>query len=202
MQNPKARVIDFIDKYTVLYQDDLSPLKTDFNLRQVSPSIRIINEYLHSINSFVGGKFSQLSSAFYEKVGAEYGKESEKGSNALFLVFLLYLVVSWLPSVNDFKITPVSNFLITLSIFLLLASPEHSYRNDWSINNFGVIFFVAIGAIIVGVLTASSDAFGYDWPIFPVLIVAVIVGGFFGWLLAYPTKIKNRLLCNHYHFIG
>ena len=53
--------------------------------------------------------------------------------------------------------------------------------------NFGVIFFVAIGAIIVGVLTASSDVFGYDWPIFPALIVAVIVGGFFGWLLAYPT---------------
>ena len=61
--------------------------------------------------------------------------------------------------------------------------------------NFGVIFFVAVGAIIVGVLTASSDVFGYDWPIFPALIVAVIVGGFFGWLLAYPTaRLRTCLL--------
>ena len=42
LQNPKARVIDFIDKYTVFYQNELSPLKTDFNLRQVSPSILIM----------------------------------------------------------------------------------------------------------------------------------------------------------------
>ena len=123
------------------------------------------------------GKFSQLSSIFYEKVGAEYGKESEKGSNALFLVFLLILilVVSWLPSVNDFtKLLQISNFLITLSIFLLLAFSLNIHTGMTGLVNFGVIFFVAIGAIIVGVLTASSDVFGYDWPIFPALIVAVL----------------------------
>ena len=191
LQNPKARVIDFIDKYTVLLSERFKSFKGRF---QFTPSeskyTDYVNEYLHSINSFVGGKFSQLSSTFYEKVGAEYGKESEKGSNALFLVFLLILilVVSWLPSVNDFtKLLQVSNFLITLSIFLLLAFSLNIHTGMTGLVNFGVIFFVAIGAIIVGVLTASSDVFGYDWPIFPALIVAVIVGGFFGWLLAYPT---------------
>ena len=191
LQNPKARVIDFIDKYTVFLSERIKSFKGRF---QYTPSesmfTNYVNEYLHNINSFVGGKFSQLSSTFYEKVGAEHGKESEKGSNALFLVFLLILilVVSWLPSVNDFtKLLQISNFLITLSIFLLLAFSLNIHTGMTGLVNFGVIFFVAVGAIIVGVLTASRDVFGYDWPIFPALIVAVIVGGFFGWLLAYPT---------------
>ena len=50
--------------------------------------------------------------------------------------------------------------------FLLLAFSLNIHTGMTGLVNFGVIFFVAIGAIIVGVLTASSDVFGYDWPIF------------------------------------
>ena len=191
LQNPKAKVVDFFDKYTVLFSERIQSLKDRFQFTPSDSKVtNNVNEYLNSINSFAAEKFSHLSSAFYEKVGAEHGKESEKGSNALFLVFLLalILIVSWLPSVNDFtKLLQVSNFLITFSIFLLLAFSLNIHTGMTGLVNFGIIFFVAIGAIVVGVLTASSDVFGYDWPIFPALIVAVIVGGFFGWLLAYPT---------------
>ena len=36
-------------------------------------------------------------------------------------------------------------------------------------------------------MTAPSDLYGYDWPILPAIIVAMIVGATFGWLLSYPT---------------
>ena len=191
VKEPKAKVTDFVDKSSLLLSERIRSLKGRFqSTPNESKVTNKVNEYLYSLNSFFARMFSQLSSAFYEKIGAEHGKESEKGSNALFLIFLLILilVVSWLPSVNDFtKLLQVSNFMITLSIFLLLAFSLNIHTGMTGLVNFGVIFFVAIGAIIVGVLTASSDAFGYDWPIFPALIVAIIMGGFFGWLLAYPT---------------
>jgi ABC-type branched-subunit amino acid transport system permease subunit len=53
--------------------------------------------------------------------------------------------------------------------------------------NFGVIFFVAIGTITVGILTAPENLHGYDWAIFPSLLVALLLAAAFGWALAYPT---------------
>ena len=53
--------------------------------------------------------------------------------------------------------------------------------------NFGVIFFVGIGAITVGILTAPTDVHGYDWPVIPAAIVAILLAAAFGWALAYPT---------------
>ena len=101
------------------------------------------------------------------------------------LLLLLVYIVYWLPSITDFtKLLQVSNFLVTLSIFLLLAFSLNIHTGMTGLVNFGVIFFVAVGAIIVGVLTAPSDKFGYDWDIIPAVIVAVIFGALFGWLLA------------------
>ena len=53
--------------------------------------------------------------------------------------------------------------------------------------NFGVIFFVGIGAITVGILTAPTDVHGYDWPVIPATIAAILLAAAFGWALAYPT---------------
>lgn len=53
--------------------------------------------------------------------------------------------------------------------------------------NFGVIFFVGIGAITVGVLTAPHEMHGYGWDILPAVIFAVLLSAAFGWALAYPT---------------
>lgn len=53
--------------------------------------------------------------------------------------------------------------------------------------NFGVIFFVGIGAITVGILTAPTEVHGYAWPVIPATIAAVLLAAAFGWALAYPT---------------
>ena len=53
--------------------------------------------------------------------------------------------------------------------------------------NFGVIFFVGIGAITVGILTAPTEVHGYAWPVLPATIFAVLLAAVFGWALAYPT---------------
>ena len=111
-------------------------------------------------------------------------------SKAMFwiLLGLLTLVVIWLPSVSYFaKVLQVSNFIVTLSIFLILAYSLNIHKGMTGLLNFGIIFFAAVGAIVVGILTAPSELYGYDWPIFPALIVAMILGAIFGWLLAYPT---------------
>ena len=53
--------------------------------------------------------------------------------------------------------------------------------------NFGVIFFVAIGAILVGILTAPKEMHGYGWGVVPALIAGLAVAAAIGWGLAYPT---------------
>ena len=53
--------------------------------------------------------------------------------------------------------------------------------------NFGVIFFVGIGAVFVGVTTAPEEMNGYGWSIGPAVIAAMIVAEAIGWALAYPT---------------
>ena len=53
--------------------------------------------------------------------------------------------------------------------------------------NFGVIFFVGVGAITVGILTAPKDVHGYAWDVLPATIFAVLLAAAFGWSLAYPT---------------
>jgi ABC-type branched-subunit amino acid transport system permease subunit len=53
--------------------------------------------------------------------------------------------------------------------------------------NFGVIFFVGIGAVVVGLLSAPVATNGYGWNPFMATIVAVIISATIGWLLAYPT---------------
>ena len=53
--------------------------------------------------------------------------------------------------------------------------------------NFGVIFFVGIGAITVGILTAPKSMNGYGWGIWEASILAIVLSACFGWALAYPT---------------
>tara|TARA_B100001029_G_scaffold178520_1_gene185485 strand:+ start:6989 stop:10504 length:3516 start_codon:yes stop_codon:yes gene_type:complete len=198
VQEPKAKIIDTVDYYSISISEWFVSIRSRATpnytkskaYQKFSDFLTSVNTYFSKVNLLFVENFSKLSSSFYEMVDAKHGKESEKGSLALFLVFLFILifVVSWLPSVNDFtKLLQISNFLITLAIFLLLAFSLNIHTGMTGLVNFGIIFFVALGAIVVGVLTTSSDVFGYNWNIFPALVLAVIVGGFFGWLLAYPT---------------
>ena len=123
-----------------------------------------------------------------------YGRESPIGSWLLFglLMFILILFLAWLPIAesDDFrfkKVLQVSNVLLTLSIFILMSFSLNLHTGYTGMVNFGVIFFVAIGTITVGILTAPENLHGYDWAIFPALLIALLLAAAFGWALAYPT---------------
>ncbi len=123
-----------------------------------------------------------------------YGRESPKGSWILFgfLISLLFAFLVWLPVAEQdgmrfIKVLQVSNVLVTLSIFALMAFSLNLHTGVTGMVNFGVIFFVGIGSIVVGILCAPKDLHGYGWPVIPATMVAILISAAFGWLLAYPT---------------
>ena len=123
-----------------------------------------------------------------------YGRQSHLGSNMLFygLLLVLILFLAWLPIAESdtfaFKKTlQVSNVLLTLSIFILMSFSLNLHTGYTGMVNFGVIFFVAVGAITVSILTAPERVHGYDWGILEATLVGMALAAVFGWLLAYPT---------------
>ena len=124
-----------------------------------------------------------------------YGRRGRRGSWLAFLFVLAILVsfMAWLPispSVESFrwsKVLQVSNIAITLSIFILMAFSLNLHTGYTGMVNFGVIFFVGIGAFTVGILTCSERLGGYDWGVFPATVLAILLAAAFGWALAYPT---------------
>ena len=124
----------------------------------------------------------------------KYGRESKIGSNIIFIILLiiLFLFLYWLPisnsdTMNFNKALQVSNVLLTLSIFILMSFSLNLHTGVTGMVNFGVIFFVGIGAITVGILTAPTEVHGYAWPVLPATIFAILLAASFGWALAYPT---------------
>ncbi len=125
---------------------------------------------------------------------APYGRESPFGSWSLFaiLVIAMLLLVWWLPVADQegarfIKSLQVSNVLVSLSIFSLMAFSLNLHTGVTGMINFGVIFFVGVGAITVGILTAPKDLHGYDWPVFWAAVAGILLSAALGWMLAYPT---------------
>ena len=123
-----------------------------------------------------------------------YGRQSPLGSWISFyiLITILVMFLVWLPIAEsdnyEFKkVLQVSNVLLTLSIFILMAFSLNLHTGYTGMVNFGIIFFVSIGAITVSILTAPERVFGYDWGIMEATIVAMLLSAAIGWLLAYPT---------------
>ncbi|MEC9001253.1 MAG: ABC transporter permease, partial [Candidatus Thermoplasmatota archaeon] len=146
--------------------------------------------------SFVGLFDSSSDSYLSRSKGLRlYGREGVTGSWITFgvLLAILLLFIWWLPISDDVesmswsKAFQVSNVVLTLSIFILMAFSLNLHTCVTGMVNFGVIFFVGIGAITVGVLTAPQEMHGYGWDVLPAVIVAVLLSAAFGWALAYPT---------------
>lgn len=123
-----------------------------------------------------------------------YGRESPMGSWIFFSILLtiLLLFLLWLPIAesDDFrwkKTLQVSNVLVSLAIFILMAFSLNLHTGYTGMVNFGVIFFVGIGTITVGILTAPEELHGYGWGILPATMMGVALAAFLGWALAYPT---------------
>lgn len=192
LQTPITRIMDAVDVFSTK-MGGIFVTVSEFGKASSSGTNKFLDSLNESISSMGSGateKVKKIKSNFYEKIGAKYGTQSESGSKAMFwlLLVILTLIVLLLPSVSYFaKVLQVSNFIVTLSIFLILAYSLNIHKGMTGLLNFGIIFFAAVGAVVVGILTAPSELYGYDWPIFPALIVAMILGAIFGWLLAYPT---------------
>jgi len=162
-----------------------------------------ITEICGSAYSPISGAFSrrfQSSNLLGDKFPEErrkaelYGRESPLGSWVLFFVLMSILIMFliWLPIAesDDFrfkKTLQVSNVLLSLSIFILMSFSLNLHTGYTGMVNFGVIFFVSVGAISVGILTAPERLHGYDWGILPATIFGVALAGVLGWALAYPT---------------
>jgi ABC-type branched-subunit amino acid transport system permease subunit len=117
-------------------------------------------------------------------------RETERGSWIAFaILFLILAGIVWLlPSVSNLtKILQVARIITLVGIFGLAALSLNLHTGITGMTNFGVIFFIGIGAVIVGLLSTPVATNGYGWAPWAATIVAVLVAAVAGWLLAYPT---------------
>ena len=117
-------------------------------------------------------------------------RETERGSWIAFSIFFLALVcIVWLlPSVTPLtKTMQIARIVTLLGIFSLASFSLNLHTGITGMTNFGVIFFVGVGAVIVGLLCAPVETNGYGWNPWMATIVAVSISAAAGWLLAYPT---------------
>ncbi len=117
-------------------------------------------------------------------------RETERGSWMMFAILLLVLIgiVWFLPSVNNLtKVLQVARIIALVGIFGLASFSLNLHTGFTGMTNFGIIFFVGLGAVIVGLLSAPVETSGYGWAPWKATLVAIFVSALAGWLLAYPT---------------
>ena len=81
----------------------------------------------------------------------------------------------------------VARIVTLLGIFSLASFSLNLHTGITGMTNFGVIFFVGVGAVVVGLLCAPVETNGYGWNPWMATIFAVSISAAAGWLLAYPT---------------
>lgn len=154
-----------------------------------------VKERANASNAWIRGTISSASTQLGIGYSPDpYGRKGRAGSNVAFLVMMLILLAFlwWLPisgsdTYNWNKLFQISNVVSTLCIFILMCFSLNLHTGYTGMVNFGVIFFVGIGAILVGILTAPKEMHGYGWGVLPAIILAMTVAAAIGWGLAYPT---------------
>ncbi|MBT4051227.1 MAG: ABC transporter permease [Euryarchaeota archaeon] len=180
----------FLGKYYSKINNILKKIIRDYD-SIITRFKSIIDTNINNLTTRIPNKWNN-NSALIGRL--QYGRESQSGSNItfIFLLLVLFVFLYWLPisnseTMNFNKALQVSNVLLTLSIFILMSFSLNLHTGVTGMVNFGVIFFVGIGAITVGILTAPTEVHGYAWPVLPATVVAILLAAAFGWALAYPT---------------
>lgn len=161
-------------------------LKSIYNILSVLPlmAVLIVQYLLKGVRSFF------RSVAVFLGLKWSLDAETTKGSWILFIILIGILVgIVWLlPSVTALtKTMQIARIATLLGIFGLASFALNLHTGITGMTNFGVIFFIGIGAVTVGILCAPVATNGYGWSPISATLVAVIVSAIAGWLLAYPT---------------
>jgi len=141
-------------------------------------------------SSFKGLRTCIQTAAGFIGIRFTLDSETDKGSWILFIVLMgiLICIVWLLPSVTALtKTMQIARIATLLGIFGLASFALNLHTGITGMTNFGVIFFVGIGAVTVGILCAPVATNGYGWSPVAATFVAVFVSAIAGWLLAYPT---------------
>ena len=152
-------------------------------------------QYISKLKSLIGFTKIPISSFFSPipirlKTWIRIDRETEKGSWIMFAILFTVLVcIVWLlPSVTPLtKTMQVARIVTLLGIFGLASFSLNLHTGITGMTNFGVIFFIGVGAVTVGILSAPIATNGYGWSPWMAGIVAVLISAIAGWLLAYPT---------------
>ena len=171
------------DRAIELIQDTI---KTGLRLPRsyANMALSTVRSTCSTISGLVSGLNIRLSNPI------RIDRDTDRGSWIMFAILFLFLVgVVWLlPSVTNLtKTLQVARIVTLVGIFGLACFSLNMHTGITGMTNFGVIFFVGIGAVIVGLLSAPVETNGYGLSPWMATIVAVIVAAAAGWLLAYPT---------------
>ena len=194
----------------------LSPIRKEFRaiISKLSDRISIINNahselvdkarqsisktlsnFSGKIRSALAEKLNKIDTDRLQSLSDPYGREGERGSWFAFSLMMLFVIwlIWWLPitgSPDTFrwdKIYQSSNVISTICVFVLMSFALNLHTGYTGMVNFGIIFFVGVGAITVAILSAPKNYYGYGWGILPATIFAVLLSAAIGWGLAYPT---------------
>jgi branched-subunit amino acid ABC-type transport system permease component len=150
-------------------------------LRRLLAQVKLVNTI---IPTFV----SQLQ--IRPKNPIRIARDTERGSWITFaILFIILVAIVWLlPSVSPLtKTLQVARIVTLIGVFGLACFSLNLHTGLTGMTNFGVIFFVGIGAVTVGLLSAPVATNGYGWDPWIATIVAVLLSAMIGWVLAYPT---------------